>query len=195
MLTTNIVRFFIVLSLVAIAGCQSSNVAVDYDTQQDFSAFSHFQWYEPEPAAAETSLYYDRAKAAASRQLVNAGFTEVASRAEANVLLQLQVSSEILEEDNQPSASVGIGGGSGGSGIGLALRLPLGTNTPVTRLQIFVDILSPESKKLKWRGRNMLRVSDQTPEKIAQLVSKAVDEIFQQYPPQREQAEGTTPSS
>lgn len=183
------IKFIIVLSLLAISGCQNSQVAVDYDTQQDFTAFSHFQWYEPEPAAADTILYYDRAKAAASRQLDNAGFIEVADSSAANVLLQVQVNSEILEEDNRPSGSLGIGGGSGGSSVGLALRFPLGDNSPVTKLQIFVDMLSPESKKLKWRGSNTLRVTDQTPEQIAQLVSKAVDEIFMQYPPQREPAD------
>lgn len=189
MLTIIPTRFLIVLSLVAISlvtitGCQSSNVAVDYDTQQDFTAFSHFQWYEPEPASAETSLYYDRAKAAANKQLLNAGFTEVASFADANVLLQLQISTEMAEDNNQPSASLGIGGGSGGTGVGLALRLPLGNRVPVTQLQIAVDILSPKAKKLKWRGSNRLRISDEKPEEIARMVSQAVAEIFQQYPPQ-----------
>ena len=173
------------ICLLLLTACQSSSVTIDYDTEANFAEFQYYDWLEERSGAEEEfdPLIAERTKTAVAAELDNAAFKPASAANKANVLVRYYIATHTRNEESKSSGSIGFGSGSRGSAVGIGLSFPLGGSTTVKEAQIIVDLLSSEDQKLKWRGSNRLKISDESPEQITALINAAVAEIFSFYPP------------
>ncbi|MFA7555386.1 MAG: DUF4136 domain-containing protein [Spongiibacteraceae bacterium] len=167
------------------SGCQTSNVKVDYDTATDFNGLKYYQWAND---VSDTSKGIDplinaRIKQATTEELHNSGFLASSEQYPADILVRYYFSSKVRTEDPSSRGSIGLGGGGGSSFLGIGLSIPLGSSTEVKDVEIIVDLLGSDDKKLKWRGSKNLKISDETPAEITTSINAAIAEIFSFYPP------------
>ena len=173
------------LTVLLLSACQSSNVIIDYDTEADFGHYRYYDWLT-EGSGAEQDfdpLISQRSKNAIEAELKNAGFSPASEIHKADVLVRYYVATDTRSQKSNSSGSIGFGSGGGGTAMGLSLSFPLGGNTVVKDAQLIVDLISPDNQKLKWRGTNQLKISDESPEEITVLIDAVVAEIFSFYPP------------
>ena len=174
------------LLLYILSGCQSNKVIVDYDTSTDFSQLSYYSWMtgsEENIKGDVDPLLADRTKEALTKELFRAKLDLAEGQNNADVLVRFSVRSETYNQESNTSSSVGFGRAGGSSAMGISLRIPLGGDTIVKETQIIIDLLGVDDKKLKWRGSKTLKISDQSPAEITEMINAAVSEIFEFYPP------------
>lgn len=179
-------RHILSLTLVfLLAGCQSSRVTVDYDTAADFSGIKRYTWAETKGDTEEglDPLLAKRVQSAIERNLAALTVKPAVESQNPDVLVRYYVGSHTVEEEPKSRGSIGFGGGSGGSVLGVGLSIPLGSSKVVKETKIIVDLLNPGSGKLVWRGTNLIKISDETPEEITTKVNQAVTEMFKKFPP------------
>lgn len=179
--------FSLLVVLLALAGCQSSTVTVDYDTEADFSATKRYTWAEKTSGVEEgfDPLLAQRVKSAVERNLAAASLTPAVEAQKPDVLVRYYVASHTEEQESRSRGSIGFGSGGGNVGVGIGLSFPLGGSKVVKQAQIIVDMLNPESGKLVWRGTNRLKIGDDSPEKITTKVNQAIADIFKKFPPEK----------
>lgn len=179
-------RFLVTaIALMSLMACQSSKVTIDYDTRADFTALHSYSWLEQTSGTEEgiDPLMAQRVKGAVTRQLQVVGLSTAASGEDADVLVRYYVGSHTQLEEPKSRGSIGIGGGGGHTVMGISLSFPLGGSVAVREVDILVDLLSPETRKLIWRGTYRLQLADESPDEITGMVNSAVAEIFSRYPP------------
>lgn len=172
--------------IVFLAACQTSNVMVDYDTDTDFSTFHYFDWHtdnQIDNAMNIDPLMLQRTKDAVEKALLTSSLTPATEGKPADILIRLDVSSNTYDQESSSRASIGFGTGGRRSAVGIGLSLPLGGDVIVKETHIVVDVIGVADKKLKWRGSQTIKTSDESPQEIGQLMNSAVAEIFRHYPP------------
>jgi hypothetical protein len=95
------------------------------------------------------------------------------------------MASNTSSKSSNSRGSVGVGGGGGGgsSFMGLSMSIPLGGSTVTTQAQILIDFIGKEDDKLKWRGSQNLKFSDESPQQLDAMVKQVVADIIANYPP------------
>lgn len=177
---------FFLLSLMLIS-CQSSKVAIDYDTQTDFSQLQTYVWQtsnDNTDSSADTPqdpLLTERARQAISKAMP---LQKSTSEETADVLLRFQLNSVTQTEEPKTRGGIGLGSAGGSTGVGISLSLPLGKEKVVKRVQLVIDFLNPDNQRLLWRGTNQINIGEDSPEEISQKINAAVSEILARYPPQ-----------
>lgn len=172
--------------LCMLSSCQSNKVLVDYDTSTDFSKLRHYSWMtggEENIKGDVDPLMDERTKAALTKELFRAKLDLADGENNADVLVRFSVKSETYNQESNSSSSVGFGRAGGSSAIGISLSIPLGGDAIVKETQIIIDLLGANDRKLKWRGSKTLKISDQSPAEITEMINAAVSEIFEFYPP------------
>lgn len=176
-------RLLIVLALLLLAACQSSDVIVDFDTSQNFDQLRYYRWVdEPKlPGNNQEPLLRERADKAITAELEKASLSAATAEQPADVLVRSYLSTQAAKQSARSGPSIGIGGGN--SSAGVSVRLPLGKDKPSKEVQIVVDLLTVNEQQLLWRGSKTLLLDNQSPQQVDSLVAAAVAEIFSFYPP------------
>lgn len=206
-------RLLLLITLSFLAGCQSTNVSIDYDTQTDFSNYRYYSWQNintirddetdknvaennknneakdtkppdtPPATEAIDPLITERVRNAVARQLANSGFQPATKGNPADIYVRHSVKSILRTEAPRSSGSVGFGRAGGNTGVGLAIRFPLGKESIKKDVTILVDFIDTKDQRLKWRGSKTLVFGDQAPEEISSSIEEAIAQIFSRYPP------------
>ncbi len=166
----------------AIALAQQVNF--DFDRDADFSKYNPFAYTVC--MRIDNPLVDKRIVAALENALVLEGLAKASSDADVNVTYHSSTTEDIVIDTNTWGYGYGQGRRWGHSGSGYGG--PLGTTTTVrkyTRGTLVVDIWDARIKDLVWRGTASDTVSDD-PKKNDQKVQKALQKLFEKYPPDKQ---------
>ncbi len=170
--------------LILLTACQSSKVIVDYDTDTDFGKFRSYSWQGSNAAEDVDPLLVERVKVAIAERLASYPIAPAADTQQADMLVHYNVKQTVQTQEPKSRGGIGVGSGGGGTAFGLSLSIPLGGDRTVQEVEVLIDFISPQDQKVKWRGTNHFKLQGETPEKITEIVNKAVGEILDRYPPQ-----------
>ncbi|MYM64533.1 DUF4136 domain-containing protein [Pseudomaricurvus sp. HS19] len=171
--------------LILVTACQSSKVVVDYDTDTDFGEFRSYSWQEDGEAGDEVDpLLVERVKSAIANRLATYLIAPVADSQQADMLVRYTVKNSVQTQEPKSRGGIGVGSGGGGTAFGVSLSIPLGGERTVQEVEVVIDFINPQDRKVKWRGTNRFKLQGEAPEKITEIVNKAVAEILDRYPPQ-----------
>jgi hypothetical protein len=146
------------------------DVKTDFDHHVNFSAYKTYSWAKvdtPDP------LWNDRVKEAVDRELTAKGWTEVASGGDVSVVA-------IGTTREKPTLQTFYDGFDGWMWGGFGDATTYEENYTVGTLVI--DIFDTRTKKLIWRG-SASDVLSGKPEKDEKKMNKAVDKMFEHFPP------------
>lgn len=146
------------------------DVKTDFDHHVNFSGYKTYSWAKvdtPDP------LWNDRVKDAVDRELTAKGWTEVASGGDVSVVA-------IGTTREKPTLRTFYDGFDGWMWGGFADATTYVENYTVGTLVI--DMFDTRTKKLIWRG-SASDVLSGKPEKDEKKVDRAVDKIFEHFPP------------
>lgn len=175
----------LLLPLVILAGCQSSKVTVDYDSETNFSNYRFYQWLPEKSGSSEDfdPLMSERIKDALQQQLPNTGMKLAQGDQAADVKVRYFMARSTKSSGSKSSIGVGGASGGGGSMMGMSMSMPLGGSSVTQQAQIMVDFIDAKDEKLKWRGSRTLKFGDEPPEQLNQMVQEVIAEILAKYPP------------
>ncbi len=158
----------------AIAG-----VTVDYDKAIDFTKYKTYAWKEGTPAA--NPLNEDRVHKAVTAALAQDGLKE-ATEGEPDCYVYTHVSGKSAQ-----SVSIdhfGYGGYYGWSGWGGGWGTTSVNVSNYVEGTLIVDVVDAGTKQLAWRGlATKALFPDTKPEKLEQIINKAVTQMFAKFPP------------
>ena len=152
----------------------AQQVVTDYDHSVNFSRYHTYSWG---PVHATDPLFQSRIQEAVDHVLQSKGWQLVPT--DGDVVL-----TAVAVKKHQPEYTTfydGLGGGWRWHGWGPSMatttvdRIPVGT--------LVVDIYDCSNKNLIWRGEAHDQLSDK-PDKDAKKLEKAVDKMFNKFPPQ-----------
>lgn len=175
------VRLVPIVLLLLVLACSSLRVNVDYDPNEDFSAYRTFTWFPREQRQqgdyrADNPLLDARIRSAVERELAARGHRKVEDRNP-----DFYVAFFLSVEDKLDVYTVNRGYYDyWGYGVGI----------PETRVSqyeegtLVLDIVDARDKELTWRGVGKGRLRrNPTPEQITEDVDAAVKEILARFPP------------
>ncbi|MBV8879614.1 MAG: DUF4136 domain-containing protein [Planctomycetaceae bacterium] len=179
------------LGLLALAGCSSLEVSVDYDTKTDFSKFRTWAW-APEPSAEKlpprvNPLTLDRARTAIEATLASKGYAPApADKADFLVAVTASVERRTDVDYGYPGWGWGWGWGYGwGPSFGAAYYPP--TVMTYDEAAMAIHILEPRpALRIVWRGlaEHPVHRGD-TPVEREEQVREAVRKVLASFPPVR----------
>jgi hypothetical protein len=158
-----------IFSLPALA----QKVQTDYDHSANFSQYHTYSWG---PVHSSDPLFEQRIRDAVDRDLQAKGWQQVPDGGDVTV-------TAISTKRNHAEYTTfynGMGPGWGWRGWGGGMATTTIQHVPVGTL--VVDIYDSGSKHLVWRGEAQDTLSDK-PEKNSQKLQKAVDKMFNKFPP------------
>ena len=147
------------------------DVKTDFDHHANFSNYKTYSWAKvdtPDP------LWNDRVKEAVDRALTAKGWTPVPSGGDASVVA-------VGTTREKPTLETFYNGFDGWMWGGFGTATTYQENYTVGTL--VVDIFDTNTKKLVWRG-SASDVLSGKPEKDEKKVDKAVNKMFEHFPPQ-----------
>ena len=169
----------VVLLLLAL-GCSSLRVNVDYDPNEDFSAYRTFTWFPREQRAqgdyrADSPLVDARIRKAVERELAARGYRKVEDRNP-----DFFVAFFLSVEDKIDVYTVNRGYY---DYWGYGVMLPETRVSQYEEGTLVIDIADARKKQLTWRGIGQGRLRrNPTPEQVTQDVDAAVKEILARFP-------------
>jgi hypothetical protein len=152
------------------AGAFAEHVSVDYDHSTPFGNYRTYSWMKVETA---NSIWDSRVKDAIDKELAAKGWTQVPSGGD--VALVAVGTTRTKQQLN--TFYDGFGGWRWG-GVGNA-------TTTVEKYKVgtlVVDMFDASSKKLIWRATSSGNLSG-NPEKNTKNLDKAIQKMFQHFPP------------
>lgn len=163
------------------AACSGISVSHDYDPQVDFSGLRTYAWHvAPSGTPAVDSLTHQRIVRAIDDALASRGFRKVE---DPNPDFKVHAMASVRERiDTQPvTVGVGYGWGHGYAGARTVMEV-----TSYEEGTLIVDVISPGSKNLIWRGTARAAVDrDRTPEEREGRIREAAFKILEKFPPTR----------
>jgi Domain of unknown function (DUF4136) len=151
----------------------AQKVETDYDHSANFLQYHTYSWG---PVHATDPLFEERIREAVDRELQAKGWQQVPSSGDVTV-------TAVAGRKNKTEYNTfydGLGPGWGWRGWGEGMATTTVENIPVGTLVI--DIYDTASKRLVWRGLAHDQLSDK-PEKNTQKLQKAVEKMFDKFPP------------
>lgn len=167
---------FVLGSALTLTVATAQQVRVDYDHGADFARYHTFTWGKVQASPSISQLAEERIMAQIEETLAKKGLRRQETGGDLVVTYQAAVKQQV-QLTTFSSGGPGWGWGPGfGGGISTttADRIPIGT--------LVVDLLDPQAKQLIFRGIASDTVSDK-PEKNAKKLAKAMDKMFEKYPP------------
>jgi hypothetical protein len=163
-------------SMLLAAPAFAQQVSTDYDHTANFSQYHTYSWHQ---VKTSNPLDVQRIKDAMDRDLSSKGWQMVPSGG------NVSVAAVCATHNQQEYTSFydGLGGfgwrrGWGGGGFGetttTVQQIPVGT--------LVIDMYDTATKKLVWRGTVSETLSSK-PEKNTQKLDKAVNKLFEKFPP------------
>lgn len=191
----------VTLALVLISACSTAPVATDYDPEFPFASVRSYAWLELKPAAQEggqtaradvNDLMRDRIRNALAAQMRALGIQETADSKSADVLLTFHMGIERRVESYDfhdhfgyyPCFSRYCSPGFG--------YYPAGIHhdhwqTEYEEGRLIVDMISPATRKLVWRGVSERRIPWlETPEERRLFIVDTVGSVMGRFPPGRQ---------
>lgn len=178
----NMMRMTALLAVVFALGCSSMSVNHDWDRDANFGGYQTYSW-APQPAAApqnaqqaqsRNDLLDKRIRRAIDDQMVAKGFSENPQGSDVHVVYHVGTQDKINVTDWGYRYSYDYWGW-GGRDIDVY---------QYTEGTLVIDLIDATTKELVWRGSATKSIeSNPTPEKLENNINKAVQAIFQNYPP------------
>jgi Domain of unknown function (DUF4136) len=157
------------LACIASAVALGQTVSVNYNKSQDFSGYHTYIWASNNANQIQNSILAQQAKSDIDTALQSKGL-QLVGEAQNPDLIVLASGGLQQQTSYQAWGMRGIGGGMGGI-------------TPEQNVvgTLIVDLYAAKEKNLLWRGmaQNTLSTNGS---KNSQMVSKAVQKMFKQYP-------------
>ena len=170
-----------IMACVALSCTVSIGVAqrarVDFDHASHFSHYKTYSWLQPDTDSPlvqfPNQLMRERIAGFIEEALAAKGLKHIAAGGDLLVSYRLQVT----EEPQYTTFSDGGGWGWGwGNGFSTTTVQPIYKNTLV------IDLLETNQKQLVFQGVSSHTISSK-PEKNSKKLAKAVNEVFEKYPP------------
>ena len=176
--------WFAVAVLIAVIGCSSIPLTVnyDYDTAADFTAMKTFGWMPPAGNAVGDDLLVKRIRSSVNSQLQAKGRTEVPENPD--FLIAMQLSGKTTYGGSKAvGASVGIPVGRAGTiSVGGGKSKP----TEKTEGTLVLDFVDAKTQSLVWRGTATAAVQPKTsPEEQQERINKVIAEMLSHFPPKK----------
>lgn len=179
---------FVFLLFTAITPTLAQDVRYDFDRDKDFSKYKTYKWVAIKDADQPDDL--------TSRQLTTAMDGELAKKGlartdEDTADLYIGYQTAIGQEKEFSSYNTGWGYGPGwGTGWygygGMSSTTTYGSTSTVYIGQLDVSMYDAAAKQLVWRGVASRTLDPKAkPEKKQKNISKAVQKLFKNYPPQQ----------
>jgi hypothetical protein len=176
--------------LVSTGGCSSISVKCDYDQEANFRGYKTFDWLvQPkeeitttEEAFIHNPLLRKRLKNAIARELLEQGYLQQSVDPDFLIAYYTDIKEKVYVQ------SWGSGYWRGYHGRGYYG----GRDVSVTQYKegtLIIDFIDSKTKQLFWRGWAVGVVEDmgvvtKRPEEAEEKINKAVEKIFETYPPQ-----------
>ena len=153
----------------------AQNVTYDFDKMADFSSLKTYTWVRGTPLNDE--LNHRRILNAVDSQLHLKGFARVDSSANPDVLIAYHASFNRDIQINGFSSGWGpYRFGANRSGTARVDKILVGT--------LVVDMVDAHTQTIVWRGSATKEVDvNASPEKRERNINRAVEKLFQNYPP------------
>jgi Domain of unknown function (DUF4136) len=158
-----------ILACIASAVAFGQTVSVNYNHSQDFSGFHTYIWASNNANQIQNSILAQQAKSDVDGALQGKGL-QLVQEAQNPDLIVLASGGLQQQTSYQAWGMRGIGGGMGGI-------------TPQQNVvgTLVVDVYDAKNKNLLWRGLAQNTLSNNG-NKNSQMVTKAVQKMFKQYP-------------
>ena len=175
---------FAPILLVALSGCSSTDVVTDYNPRADFSRYERYTIADSSGADKVVSPFIvDNVKESLQRQLKAGLYKQADTPTNADFLVRYYIAEAAETVDRSPRLGLGFGSFGGNFGVGTSVGVPLGKDKINRNIQIIIDLLNPDDKKLTWRGSLVIELDDRDPKVNANTIERAVTEIWSQFPP------------
>lgn len=169
---------FISLVLLTLSGC-ASDVATDYDSGVNFSAFKTYQYQENPDVPI--GLDAARIKKAVDSEMAQKGFQKVT--ADSDVLVRYRILEGTELQTTGPTFGFGIGGGSyGGGGYGVGVRTPEQIKEKKFG-KLNVELIQTTTNEVVWSSvsqRQLTETMDTADRDV--FVAEQVHKMFEEYP-------------
>ncbi len=165
-------------ALLAGSGCSSITTTVDYDPATNFGAYKTFAFKD---VHGRGEFQMKRVEGSIERTLAAKGLTKMDAKADVKPDLWVVLHTRLKNDRQITSYNAGWGWGWhgwGGGGISTAriYDVPVGT--------LIVDLVDTKEKELVWRGMASRDVgTSETPQERAEVTQKAIDKLFEGFPP------------
>ena len=169
-------RHFWVLAVIGAASCTPYSVSTDYDTEADFSKLRTYAWHTASgDVPAVDSLTQKRIVRAVDDALAARGYRKDEGNPDFKVFTLASINQRI---SSQPvTTAYGYGWRHGYAFEGTEV-------TSYDEGTLVVDIISPGTKSLLWRGKARATIDpDRTPEEREERIRGAAFKILELFPP------------
>jgi len=187
----NTCLFFVAILL--FASCAPSlNITTDYNRSANFSKYKTFSMYQmADKSQSVSQLNQNRIIGAVKAQMVQDGFTEVASNPDLLVnVTSVRTDQKGLESNTMGTGGVGMYGGGGYyrpygfggvyGGMGMSTTTTTVTNTIIG--SVIIDIVDASDNQVVWTGTGNKEI-DKPSENPDQAISAAIAKIMASFPP------------
>lgn len=176
--------FCFVFMLATLTSCGNVSVKQDYDVNYNFSTLKNFAWLVIDPGGApprHNTLVEERVHKIADEHLKANGFA-LSSKGQADFILDYHYyARDVIVDASSVGFGYGVGGRGGFSGVGLGF--PMGGTSSREVETLVIDVISPVTNKLVWRGVASERLINSTPEKTSANFTRVIQAILKKFPP------------
>jgi Domain of unknown function (DUF4136) len=166
----------------------AQKIQVDYAHGEDFSKYKTYTWVKEPNVESPNQLVEQRIVSSVDETLAKKGLKRVDNGGDLDVAYQ----SSVTQKTQLTTMSSGMGGGWGpgpgwgrgwGGGMGgMSSGISTTTSSTIPVGTLVIDLLDPNAKLLVFRGIATDTLSSK-PEANTKKIVKAVDKIFEKYPP------------
>lgn len=164
----------------------AQDVRYDFDKDKDFSKYKTYKWVPIKGADQPDELTTRQVTAALDTELATKGFTKTDSdTADLYIGFQTAIGSEKQFTSYSTDWGYGGGWGRGWYGGGMGSSTTYGSTSTVYVGQLDVSVYDPAQKQMVWRGVATKTLDPKAkPEKKQKNITKAVQKLLKNFPPQ-----------
>ncbi len=167
------------LTFVLLTGCQTNNLAVDYDNAYNFTAVKTYNYY------LDNRLQLNRIDSAnfmgaLDQTLQSKGLVRNVSNPDINIAIQVMSQAQ---DQTSSIVNLGVGGVSGWFGMGTSVGIPI--RNKVIGYSIQIDFDDAKTKTLIWTGKTYKSHSyNASSDTKTSFYKSNIQSILKKYPPQ-----------
>jgi hypothetical protein len=175
-----------VLFVLGATATVAQDVRYDFDKDKDFSHYKSYKWVPIKGADQPDELTSKQVTAAFDTELASKGLAKTDSET-ADLYIGYQTAIGTEKQFTSYSSDWGYGGGWGRGwyGGGMGTSTTYGSTSTVYVGQLDVSMYDPAQKQLVWRGVATKTLDAKAkPEKKQKNITKAVQKLLKNFPPQ-----------
>jgi hypothetical protein len=170
----NLLVWIFMVCIVSVSTCSAQDITTDYDHHVDFSRYHTYSWMKVQ---TDDPFWQQRISDAVDKELEAKGWRKVPSGGE----VALTAVGAVHNQQEYQTFYDGFGGGWRWGGFGPNTATTTVVNNRIGTL--ILDMYDAQSKQLIWRGTGKDSLAEK-PEKNEQKLDKAVQKMFDKFPPQ-----------